>query len=213
MSQPATVTIRVDTNQRGKIIRRLEDIEDAQLEFGDLDRGDYELPTGVRVARKSATDLILGVVEKTLWDEVAALRSEAERVVYVIEGDLYTARFHQQPLDVHRALSHMIIVQGAWVLPSPDAEHSGMLIYLLARAAQDGGAPFDRIQKPEKRRDGQRYLLTALPGIDTDRANNLLRHFKSARAVLAASAEELAEVDGIDSELAERVSRMLDYAR
>ena len=203
--------IKVDTRERGKIIQRLEGLEGVRLESVEMDLGDYLLPGDVIVERKSATDLILSVVDKSLWDKVAKLKSQHERVVYIVEGDLYTARFHQQALDVHRALSMMVIEHGVSVLPSPDADNSGMLVYLLGLTSLKGPESGDRPGKPTIRRDAQLYLLASLPNIDPDRAQALLRRFGSARKALAADAASLAEVEGIDRETAERIVDVLDH--
>ena len=134
MSTPE-FTIRVDTRERGKIIKSLEAIEGLNLAFEEMEVGDYILPNGVAIERKSSTDLILSVVDKSIWGKVAKLREQYAKVIYIIEGDLYTARFHQQPMDIHRALAHMVIAHDVAVLPSPDAENSAMMVYLLALAA------------------------------------------------------------------------------
>lgn len=130
MSAPA-LPIRVDTRERGKVITRLEQNEGVSLEFVEMEVGDYILPNGVAIERKSATDLILSVVDGSIWEKVAKLKQVSEKVIYIVEGDLYTARFHQSALDVHRALAHMVIRHDVAVLPSCDAENSAMLIYLM----------------------------------------------------------------------------------
>jgi len=210
MNAPA-LHIRVDTRERGRIISRLEALPGVTLESVEMDLGDYLLPGDLIIERKSATDLILSVVDRSLWDKVAKLSSQHERVVYIVEGDLYTARFHQQALDIHRALAMMVVTHGVTVLPSPDADNSGMLIYLLGLAAAEGTATTERPGKPAIRRDAQLYLLASLPGVDADRAESLLRHFGSARAALAADAVALAQVEGMDAERAARIAEVLEY--
>ncbi|MCA1789750.1 MAG: hypothetical protein LC667_07800 [Thioalkalivibrio sp.] len=212
MNAPA-LHIRVDARERGRIITRLEGLPGVTLESVEMDLGDYLLPGDLIIERKSATDLILSVVDRSLWDKVAKLRSQHERVVYIVEGDLYTARFHQQALDIHRALAMMVVMHGVTVLPSPDAENSGMLIYLLGLAAAEGAAATERPDKPTIRRDAQLYLLASLPGVDAERAEALLRHFGSARAALAADANALAQVEGMDAERAARIAEVLEYGQ
>lgn len=212
MNTPSLL-IRVDTRERGRILERLRDLSGVTLETVEMELGDYLLPGDLIVERKSATDLILSVVDKSLWDKVAKLRTQYERVVYIIEGDLYTARFHQQALDIHRALAVMTVNYGVTVLPSPDADNSGMLIYLMGLASQAGPGREERPGKPSIRRDAQLYLLGALPGVDSDRAEALLRRFGSAHAALNASAEELIEVDGLDDATAERIVSVLRYGQ
>ncbi|MFW5452153.1 ERCC4 domain-containing protein [Thioalkalivibrio sulfidiphilus] len=203
--------IQVDNREKGRIIKRLEGIEGVSLEFVDMELGDYLLPGDLVIERKSATDLILSVVDQSLWAKVAKLKSQHAQVAYIIEGDLYSARFHQQALDIHRALAMMVVGHGVSILPSPDADNSGMLIYLMGLASAQGAASGERLGKPTIRRDAQLYLLGSLPGVDADRAEALLRHFGSARAALAADAETLALVEGIDPDSAARIAEVLDF--
>lgn len=205
--------IRVDSRERGRILDRLRELSGVTLETVELELGDYLLPGGLIIERKSATDLILSVVDQSLWEKVAKLKTQYERVVYIIEGDLYTARFHQQALDIHRALAAMTVHYEVPVLPSPDADHSGMLIYLMGLGSQAGPGREERPGKPTIRRDAQLYLLGSLPGIDPDRAEQLLRHFGSAQAVLTAEASELVAVEGIDPARAERIVEVLRYGQ
>lgn len=211
MTQPS-LPIQVDTRERGKIIKRLEALEGVTLQFTEMDVGDYLLPGDLIIERKSAVDLILSVVDQSIWDKVAKLRNQYTQVVYIIEGDLYTARFHQQALDIHRALARMVVAHGVSILPSPDADNSGMLIYLLGLAALQPSGGGDRIGKPSIRRDAQVFLLSGLPGIDNDKAETLLNHFGSARKALAAPAETLSTVEGISEETAEKIQQTLDYS-
>ncbi|OYV76778.1 MAG: hypothetical protein B7Z66_07495 [Chromatiales bacterium 21-64-14] len=127
--------IRVDTRERGKLIKRLEQLEGVILTFVELEVGDYILPGGIVVEHKSATDLILSVVDESLWENVKKLGDTYDKVVYIVEGDPYTARFHQKALDIHRAMAHMTIAKDVSILPSPDADNSAMLIYLMGLAA------------------------------------------------------------------------------
>lgn len=131
------VHIRVDSRERGKVIQRLEDIDGVTLELVELEFGDYVLPAGVVIERKSATDFILSVVDGGLWTNIGGLQRHFRRVIYLIEGDPYVARFHQKALDVHRAFARMAIAYNITVLPSSDADNSGMMIYLIALAAQE----------------------------------------------------------------------------
>ncbi|WP_018867096.1 MULTISPECIES: ERCC4 domain-containing protein [unclassified Thioalkalivibrio] len=203
--------IRVDRREQGKIIQRIERLEGVELEFTDLDVGDYLLPNGVVVERKSATDMVLSVVDKTLWENAAKLKANHSQVVYIVEGDLYEPRFHQQALDIHRALAHLTIALGISVLPSPDADNSGMLIYLLGLNAQMEPDPADRPTKPDTRRKAAEFIVSGLPGVEADTARDLLRDLGSVRDIINADAATLAQTDGLDAERAERIESVVTY--
>lgn len=129
------LSLRVDNRERGKCLKRLEEAEGVRLEMVELEFGDYVLPNNIVIERKSATDFILSVVDEGLWLNIENLKQTYDRIVYIIEGDPYVARFHQKALDVHRAFARMVVDYGIAVLPSADAEHTAMLIYLMGLAA------------------------------------------------------------------------------
>ena len=130
------VRIVVDTRERGKIISKLEALPGVSLEFAEQESGDYLLGNGVVIERKSATDFILSIVDRTLVEKVEKIKALYPKPIFIVEGDMFAMRFHQKAFDVHMALSYMAVVQNIPVLTSPDAEQSAMLIYLMARDAQ-----------------------------------------------------------------------------
>lgn len=134
-------SIQADRRERGRILKRLEESEGVRLEMVDLEFGDYVLPNNIIVERKSATDFILSVVDEGLWVNIENLERLYAQIVYIIEGDPYVARFHQKALDVHRAFARMVVGHGISVLPSADADHSAMLIYLMGLSALEEAAP------------------------------------------------------------------------
>jgi len=58
-----------------------------------------------------------------------------------------------------------------------------------------------------------RSVLDDIPGIGPKRKKALVRHFGSARAIAAASVEDIAAVDGMNRDLAERVKEFIGSGR
>ncbi len=58
-----------------------------------------------------------------------------------------------------------------------------------------------------------RSVLDEIPGIGPKRKKALVRHFGSARAIAAASVEDIAAVDGMNRDLAERVKEFIGSGR
>ncbi|MGA7802911.1 MAG: ERCC4 domain-containing protein [Gammaproteobacteria bacterium] len=206
------VRILADSGEKGKIIKKLEALPGVTLDLEPLDLGDYVLGHGVAVERKSATDFILSIVDKSLIDSAAQLKATFDVPVFLVEGDMFEARFHQKAFDVHLALSYMTVMQRIPVLYSRDEETSAALIYCMAADAQHhlgSGVPA-RINKPAIRPELQQYLLQGLPGIGSFEAEALLTEFDTPARVFAASTEALAQVDGIGPERAARIREVLD---
>lgn len=204
------VHIVADARERGKIVKALEALPGVTLETRELDCGDYVLGDGVVVERKSATDFILSIVDKSLPEKVGKLKAQYARPVYIVEGDLFNMRFHQKAFDVHAALAYLGVAQRVPVVSSPDAEQSAMLIYLMALEAQ-AAAPRarTRLNTPEVLQEAQRYALEGFPGVDADRAETLLVHFGSVAAVLNANAEALTRA-GLDPDAAKALREVVE---
>ncbi|MHB1529728.1 MAG: ERCC4 domain-containing protein [Acidiferrobacteraceae bacterium] len=200
------VHLKVDRREKGRIIEQLQVLPLVHLEIMDLDCGDYLGAGGLAVERKSATDFILSIVDKSLYESAARLKSRYAHPVYLVEGDLFTRRFHQKAFDMHAALAYLTVLHSIPVLSSPDSEQSAMLIYLMAAEAEHRlGQPLDmRIEHPVTTTDAQLYFLQGLPGIDGERAERLLQELHTVTAVLEASdAEWRAFADLDDQSIAE----------
>lgn len=207
-------TIVVDEKQKGKGLQQLDKLG-ARLEFRKLEHGDYLLSDEAVVAVKSGTDFILNVVDGSLLDNVNRLRAEYERVILIVEGDYFTARFHQTAFDVHKGIGKLTILQQVPVLYSPGPEHTGALIFYLAENLQHHleAAQDMRSNAPTLRFEAVQYLLEGLPGVGSEMAERLYKHFGTAQAVFAADVEALSEVEGMDEAKAKKIRRILETKR
>lgn len=180
-------------------------------EVVDLDVGDYDLGS-VRVERKSATDFSLAIMDRRLFGEVAKLRSSCDQVVYLVEGDMFGARFHSDPQRTREAIAWMTAIQGVALLPSLNEAYTAEMLYSMAHIAQHGCAPLPVLRngKPFDPRGAQAYLVEGLPGINPVLAEALLTRFGSAAAVFAATTDDLAHTPGMSAALAARIRKTLD---
>ena len=96
---------------------------------------------------------------------------------------------------------------GVAVLHSDAPEETARLLVYLGRQAQrtaQGGLPRPGY-RPKSKRGRQLFLLQGLPGVGPERAARLLERFGSVQAVVTASADDLATVDGIGEKTAARM--------
>ncbi|MHB1951285.1 MAG: ERCC4 domain-containing protein [Acidiferrobacteraceae bacterium] len=208
------VHLKVDRREKGRIIEQLGALPLVTLEMADLECGDYVGAGGLAIERKSATDFILSIVDRSLYERAARLRSRYGHPVYIVEGDLFTRRFHQKAFDVHAALAYLTVHYAIPVLTAPDTEHSAMIIYLMAAEAEHRlGRPIDvRVEHPVVTTEAQLYFLQGLPGIDGERAERLLQELHSVKAVLEASDNELRDIARVDDETVSEIREVLNKA-
>ena len=82
-------------------------------------------------------------------------------------------------------------------------------LHLLARLRDEAHRFAITFHRKLRRERNFRSMLEEIPGIGDKRKRGLLSHFGSLRRIRAASAEEIAEVEGFNLQLAERVQRFL----
>jgi excinuclease ABC subunit C len=90
------------------------------------------------------------------------------------------------------------------VLPQNSAE-----LFLLARIRDEAHRFAITFQQRLMRRRNFRSVLENIPGVGEGRKKALLRHFGSLKQIRAATIEELSEVEGLGSAVAERIHAFL----
>lgn len=204
--------VTADARQKGKILQHLEKAG-AKLDTRELEIGDFLIGEDAAVAVKSGTDFILNVVDGSLLDNLNRLRANYARTILIVEGDYFTARFHQTAFDVHKGIAKLTTL-GIPVLYSAGPEHTGALIYYLAEGLQHRPERQDmRTNAPTIRFEAVQYLLEGLPGVGAETAERLYKHFGTALAVFNAGMDELMQVEGIDETAAKKIRRILETKR
>jgi len=206
----APLRIIVDDRERadGKVLAALAARDDVTVEIARLAVGDYRVERRVVVERKTVADFAASLIDGRLFRQAAALALAPERAVLVVEG------YHRGWLDTgvrREALQGALITIGVFfgvaVLHSDASEETAQLLVYLgrqARRAAQGGLPRPGY-RPKGKRARQLFLLQGLPGVGPERAARLLERFGSVQAVVTASADDLAMVDGIGEKTAAKM--------
>lgn len=202
--------IIVDDRERasGKVLAALAARDDVMIEIARLEVGDYRVERRVVVERKTATDFAASLIDGRLFRQVATLAVAQERAVLVLEGrDQEWRDTGVRREAIQGALITIGVYFGAAVLHSDAPEETAQLLVYLGRQAQraaHGGLPRPGY-RPKGKRARQLFLLQGLPGVGPARAARLLERFGSVEAIVTASADALAAVDGIGERTAEKM--------
>jgi DNA excision repair protein ERCC-4 len=210
MTGNAPLRIAVDDRERadGKVLAALAAREDVRLEIVRLEVGDYRVERRVVVERKTAADLAASLIDGRLFRQAAALALARERAVLVLEGrdmDWRDTGVRREALQ--GALIAIGVFFGVAVLQSDGSEETARLLVYIGRQAQraaQGGLPRPGY-RPKGKRARQLFLLQGLPGVGPARAARLLERFGTVQAVVTASADDLATVDGIGHKTAAKM--------
>ncbi len=201
------VTIVADSREtRSGIATKLARIPGVTVEQAELSSGDFLIGGGFAVERKAATDFIVSIMEGRLFDQMARMAIEHERVVVLVEGDIYDTRSSIAPEALDGAISYISLLSGASLIFSPSLARTPHILHRMALHATHGlgyEIPL-RAGKPKGPAAAQ-YLLEGLPTVGPKAAQALLAHFGSPRGVFSASREQLLSVKGIGPKSADAI--------
>jgi ERCC4-type nuclease len=207
MMENTPLRIIVDDRERadGKVLAALAARDDVTVEIARLEVGDYRVERRVVVERKTAADFAASLIDGRLFRQVAVLALAPERAVLMVEGrDQEWRDTGVRREALQGALITIGVFFGVTVLHSDAPEETARLLVYLGRQAQriaQGGLPRSGY-RPKRKLARQLFLLQGLPGVGPERAARLLDRFGSVEAVVTASADALAAVDGIGEKTA-----------
>ena len=184
-----------------------------RVQYSTLDSGDYVIPSGYIIERKTVNDFVSSLFSGRLFEQAKRLSQAYKNPLILVEGDLQNALdMLQNPRSIWGALAALVLTYNAQVFFTRDRPQTADLIFTLATG---GGSEAVGIRVYKKIRsktveEARIGLLASLPGIGSRLARRMLYHFGSARRVFAASAAELTMVEGIGREKAGRIVAILD---
>lgn len=213
--KPRVTIVADDRENAGGVIAALEALDGAAVEVRRLDCGDYLVEGRFAVERKTLRDFAASIIDGRVFRQASALARSPFRGVLVLEGaegDLQAVGVQLEALQ--GAWIHLGVFLGLAVLRSRDPLETARLIIYLGRQAQARarGALARPGYRPKGRRARQLFLLQGLPGVGSERAARLLERFGSVEAVMTASADELATIDGIGDAIASRIRQAVGRA-
>lgn len=210
------ITIVADMREtRSTITQALRGLPDVSVEVRELSCGDYLLREDFPVERKAAGDFVLSIQDRRLFEQVAKMKGEFGRATFIIEGDIYATRSAMSPDAIRGALSYLVALEGASILPSKNTTDTAALLGVMARHLQEGlGYQVAlRGSKPKDLRTQAQFIVEGLPGIGPGSAKSLLGHFGSIEAICAADIPALRAVPGVGEKTAKQIRSIVaaDY--
>lgn len=204
----------VDSRESENTIVKYLRLQGVDLRVQELDSGDYILCEKKRfvVERKEATDFVNSIMDRRLFSQVAKMQADFNRVIVIIEGDVFATRSGIKREALDGALSWLSVIEGVAVHHTKDAQATASMLKVMARHAQEG-LGYDvalRANKPKDPLAVAQYLVEGLPGVGAGTARRLLATFGSAGAVFAASELELRQVPRVGRKAAAKIRESLD---
>ena len=203
----AIAVVVADVFERGSAVPAALLRLGAQVTVEPLAAGDYRVPGGVLIERKTVADLHGSLARGRLWAQVGRIRDGASFPLLLVEGDDLDAG-PRHPNAIRGALL-AIADLGVAILRSRDPVDSALWIHRLAlRQARRGARPATYRGRAPMTPPGI-SVLAAVPGISDRTARTLLERFGSVGGVLGAGPERWAEVAGIGTVRAHALAEAL----
>ncbi|RLF22617.1 MAG: hypothetical protein DRN15_08475 [Thermoprotei archaeon] len=210
------MTIRViadDREQKSRVIEYLKRLG-AYVIVKRLEVGDYVVSEDLAVERKSVNDLIASIYDGRVFEQAKRLLEEYPSSFIIVEGDFNsTILSYEKPQVIYGAIAKLASAWGMPILFTPNAEHTAILIYTIARQEQEGKGKriaLRRKRKLSSLKDWQLFIVESLPGVGPVLAERLLEHFGSVRKIFNATSIELARVRGMTPSRAREIFRVIN---
>ncbi len=186
----------------------------AQITLEMLHVGDYIVSERCGIEFKTQDDFLGSMIDGRLLEQLKHLRKGYERPLIIVEGDkdLYTLR-NIHPNAIRGMLAAITVTYGIPMLWSKTPIETAQLIMTIAEREQNettnSFSPHAN-RKPLTLAQQQEYIVSALPQVGLQLAQELLKKFGSVQAVLNASIDDLKAVEGVGDK---KASVIIDIAR
>lgn len=208
-----SITIVADMREsRSNITEMLRQMPNMEIELKELSCGDYMLREDFPVERKAATDFVLSIQDRRLFEQVAKMKGEFGRATFIIEGDIYATRSIMAPDAIRGALSYLVAIEGASVLQSKNTSDTAALLAVMARHLQEGLGYQVALRggKPKDLRTQAQFIVEGFPGIGPGSAKTLLGHFGSIGAICSADVSMLRGAPGVGEKTAKQIRNIVE---
>jgi DNA excision repair protein ERCC-4 len=169
----------------------------AMVDYRVLDVADY-LVGNYAVERKSVRDFFSSLYSGRLFDQAHRLGEAYDTNFLIVEGNLWKDPDEiKNPRSLWGALISTVLDFELNTFFSPNTDETAQFLYALGtggRHRKGTGPPPLIVRKPKTTDTGriQVSILSSMPGVGPQMAEQMLAHFGSLRKVFAASVTELA---------------------
>jgi ERCC4-related helicase/ERCC4-type nuclease len=200
-----SVRIIVDSREKNSKILFYLKKEGIDLEFKQLDCGDYVLSDRVALEYKKGEDLLSSIIDGRLFEQLGSLTNAYQIPILLIEG-FPSGGIH--PEAIAGALSSFIIDFGVSIIQTQNSEESAAIIKRIAIREQKIKKRKPLIRKSMKMgnpNENATQVISSYPGINRTLATRLLENLGSIRKIANATSDELKEIEGLGEKKSQKI--------
>ncbi len=185
----------------------------AEVEMGNLETGTYVLSADLVVERKTAADFAASVLDSRYINQAHKMGMNFKRVIWLIEGDIFSTRHSTHPDALDGALSYLSVVLGQTVVWYKAPKRAAFLLYRMAKHEIEGEGYTSPMRKGRVQAGAGQALFTieGLSGCGPVAARSLLQHFRSVFKVMTSSVTGLCAVKGIGPKKAQAIHDVIHF--
>ena len=204
------LTIVCDNRETASPVIRVLSNLGIQIELKQLQVADYIISKNIGIERKSAQDFTDSIKDGRLFNELINLENNFENAILILEGEPFlNSSLNENAL--YGAITSIIVKFGIMIYRTKDPEETAKFLFHLTKKAQSESTGQFKIRfekKPQEMNDLLEYIIAGLPGINSQRAYELLERFKSLQEIFNANIEDLMKVDNIGEKIANDIYKL-----
>jgi ERCC4-type nuclease len=203
----------VDPRETRAGIARFPEKAGVDLKLQNLEIGDHIVSDKVCIERKTVTDFLDSLINKrrNLLEQINRMKNEYEKPLLVIEGNSIYGQRNVHPNVVRAVMASIALDYSVPIIQTRDVADTASLIYVIAKREQ---MPNKTEVNPHGKKPSaslkvqQEYFVSALSNIGIMTTRKLLGRFKTIERIMAASKEELMEVENVGEKTAEHIKKV-----
>lgn len=193
----------------GAVVRNLS-LMGVNIRLEQLEVGDYILSNRAGIERKAADDFNDSIKDGRLFDELINLKDSFERAILILEGNPFLeSNINENAL--YGAITSIILNLGITIYRTQNAEDTAKFLYHLAKKEQTKSSGEIKLRFKKKPADISHlleFIIAGIPGVNSLRAKNLLRHMKSLQEIFNSDIPDLLKVDNIGKKIAQQIYKI-----
>ena len=204
------IKIIVDSREKNSKILFYLKKQGIDLEFRQLDCGDYVLSDRVAVEYKKGEDLLSSIIDGRLFEQLGTLQNSYQIPILIIEG-FPSGGIH--PEAIAGAIASFMIDFGVSIIQTQNSEETAVLLKRLATREQKTKKRRALVRKASRignPKENAVRVVSSFPGINRTISTRLLETFGSIRGVIEATKEELVQVEGFGPKKSEDFLKIVD---
>jgi Fanconi anemia group M protein len=206
------IQILVDHREKGSgVIKELINLG-FNLKLEQLNSADYLCSPECAVEFKTVPDFVHSIIDGRLLDQLRQLKKNYTKPLVIIEGeeDIYSVR-KVHPNAIRGMLAAITVSYGVPIIQTKNFRETAALLATIAKREQSKDREFAlHTRKPLTLEEQQEYLVSSMPSIGPNIAQDLLKHFKTIKNLVNSTEQELQKVPKVGPTITKKLKELFE---